>query len=197
MIAKNDSLSKIFLMQYTTRFNNMPFKDRQNLAEHSFGVAALAILIGNEIAQGMARTKVMYSLDRLNLLQCALFHDFEETVTTDFPLPLKLRLGREIMSTVDSVAKDMTFSAFKEIGLDFHTKYNEWKEDMSPEFQIIKICDYLELLFWTHCNKSKFPGGSYRAVVNNCKSLIQKFPLHILSSTVSEMLIVEEFEFNF
>ena len=189
-------LSRFHLMQYTTRFNNAAMKDRQNIAEHSWGVTALCLLVGNEITSKLARLGIPLSLDINFAIKMSLFHDYEETVTTDITLPLKKRLGMDIMAAIDKVSQDEVAEDFNAFGIPVE-KMKEAKSSLSAEYQLLKVCDYIELLLWTYNNKSKFPSVDYDQVVKNCKNLIVTYPIFKHSETVMEILETPDFEFSF
>lgn len=189
-------LSRLYLMQFITRCNDFPMKDRQNIAEHSWGVTALCVFIGNEITSKLRRLSIPFHLDLNFTIIMSLFHDYEETVTTDIGFHLKRRLGKDIMSAIDKVSQEEVQEDFENMGISFQ-KMKDAKEQFSEEYQLLKVCDYVELLLWTYNNRSKFSDTDYNSVVKNCKNLISTYPIHKHSSTVLELLESEEFEFSF
>lgn len=71
---------------YHTRYSGAHVIHKENVAEHSYYVTLLADLIAHDLEQKMNdRTK----LNRLKILQMALYHDTEEAYTGDLITPVK------------------------------------------------------------------------------------------------------------
>ena len=70
-------------MSSIQRFGTLPMIQSESVAAHSFNVAILSSLI----ADYEPELKVDHAL----LLRKALFHDFEETILSDSPHPIKHR----------------------------------------------------------------------------------------------------------
>jgi 5'-deoxynucleotidase YfbR-like HD superfamily hydrolase len=125
----------------------------------------------------------------------AVVHDYDETISMDFPLPLKNKLGKDLMSKIQEVIDLESSSDFNDLGLNLDSNKQE-KINMSEEYQLMKICDYLELLIWTYNNKTKIK-GDYQKVINSCKELVRTYPLHKHSITAVQLLESEPFEFTY
>ena len=173
-IKKVRVISRIYLMQYTTRCSLFPIDIRQNISEHSHGVSAFCVLIGNEITEKFRLTATPLFLNVNKAAVMAIFHDYDETISMDFPLPFKNKLGKEIMGTIQAIVEKESSQDFRDLGLNLDA-YKKEKEDRTTEYQLLKICDYLELLMWTYNNKHKVK-GDYQKVVNSCKELIRTYP---------------------
>lgn len=195
-MLRDKILSRIYMMQHTTRYNNLPVRNRQNIAEHSNGVSLLCLLIGKEIEDRFRFLKIPISLDYRYVSVWANFHDYEETVSTDFPYPLKIRLGKEIMSQVDSIISQEIFEDYEAFGFS-KSKLDEEKKSRSEKWQLLKICDYLELLLWTYNNKNQMPESNYWEVVKKCKELISSYEIYKYSNTILEILESDEFTFSY
>lgn len=194
-IDKSRVLSRLYLMQHTTRCGNLPVKIRQNIAEHSHGVAALCILVGNEVLSKLRATGTPAFLKVSAAVVQAVMHDYDETISLDFPLPLKRKLGNDIMFRIQEVIDEEAKGDFRAMGLDLE-RHKEEKTNVTPEYQLVKVCDYLELLFWSYNNRDQL-GADYDIVVRNCKELIRTYDIHKYSSTVLQVLESEDFRFSY
>jgi len=194
--SKEKMLSRIYLMQHTTRFNNLPVINRQNIAEHSNGVSLLCLLIGKEISEKLRENRFPLFLDYKEASLYANFHDYEETVSTDLPLPLKRKLGSAVMSAIDEIISEEIKDDYEAFGFN-EESWDQAKSDRSTEWQLLKLCDYLELLLWTFNNKNQLSEGNYKEVLHTCKTLIMSYDIHKYSSTVLNILEKDEFTFTY
>ncbi len=70
-------------MSSIKRFGTLPMIEIESVASHSYNVAIMALMIA-DYEDGM-------EINRETLLRKALFHDFEETILSDIPHPIKHR----------------------------------------------------------------------------------------------------------
>ena len=70
-------------MSSIQRFGTLPMIQSESVAAHSFNVAILSLLIADYDED--------LKIDHALLMRKALFHDFEETILSDIPNPIKHR----------------------------------------------------------------------------------------------------------
>jgi len=103
-------------MSSIQRFGTLPMIQSESVAAHSFNVAILSSLI----ADYEPELKVDHAL----LLRKALFHDFEETILSDIPHPIKHRfqggkLGKLLKEIVPALIRD---EIFKELPVELRER---------------------------------------------------------------------------
>jgi putative hydrolases of HD superfamily len=105
----------------------------ETVAEHSFGVALLAMLVGGEVGLGV---------DRDRLVRMAMVHDLGEVYAGDFtpadavPADEKHRLERE--------AVDRIFSKLPQ-GEEYRALWEEYEREETPEARLAHELDRLEM----------------------------------------------------
>lgn len=182
-------------MQHTSRCSLFPIENRQDIAQHSHGVSMLCLLVGNEISEHFRLTGTPLFLNVNKAVVMAVTHDYDETISMDFPLPFKNKLGKDLMEQINSVIEKESIKDFSDIGLSLDSIKKE-KSDVTAEYQLLKVCDYLELLIWVYNNKHKVK-GDFHTVINTCKELIRTYPLYQYSKTTQQLLSSEPFEFSY
>ena len=107
----------------------------ESVAAHTFGVAVLALAIGDTIA----------GLDRGRLLAIALIHDFAEALLGDLPASARRLLGAEVKRAAERRAVAELFG-----GLPARDAYlalwEEYSAGASAEARLIKELDRVEML---------------------------------------------------
>lgn len=99
-------LERLKTMSSIQRFGTLPMIQGENVASHSFNVAILALLT--------ADYEENPAIDVEKVLRQALLHDFEETVLSDIPHPIKHRfqggkLGKVLKDIVPDLVRDEIF----------------------------------------------------------------------------------------
>ncbi len=94
-------------MSSIQRFGTLPMIQGENVASHSFNVAILALLTADYEGEGAG-------IDVEKVLRSALLHDFEETILSDIPHPIKHRfqggkLGKVLKDIVPDLVRDEIF----------------------------------------------------------------------------------------
>jgi putative hydrolase of HD superfamily len=115
-------------------------RDVESVADHSFGVAVIAMLLADR-----ARARgVEVNVERL--LRMALLHDMTESRTGDLPSTIKRYFGKDSVKAADErIAKEMCAelgaldSAYLELWLDYEHR-------ASIESKLVKAADKLDLL---------------------------------------------------
>ncbi len=129
-------------MSSIKRFGTLPMIEIESVASHSYNVAIMSLMIAD-----YEETLVV---NRETLLRKALFHDFEETILSDIPHPIKHRfkggkLGQLLKEIVPELIEN---EIFKELPDILKKKYVHAalsaKEDL--EGQIVGAADAMDII---------------------------------------------------
>jgi putative hydrolase of HD superfamily len=107
----------------------------ESIAEHSFGVAALALLVGDQHP----------TLDRGRLLAIALLHDMAEALVGDLPASASRLFGKVAKHEAERKAMLELFGGLAE-GEGYLALWEEYSRAASPEARLVKALDRLEML---------------------------------------------------
>ena len=110
-------------------------RDVESVAEHSFGVAALALIVG-DLHEG---------LDRGKLLAIALVHDLAEALIGDLPASASRLLGKAAKHEAERKAMLELLGDLPQ-GDRYVELWEEYSGGTSAEARLIKALDRLELL---------------------------------------------------
>lgn len=112
----------------------------EDVAQHSFEVATIAMLIADELRRGGEK------LDRDRAICIALLHDWAEAEVADFPYTALKHLGSP------GTKQHMEQSALEELleGIPKKANYlalwREYKDKRTPESRLVHAADYLSML---------------------------------------------------
>lgn len=107
----------------------------ESIAEHTFGVATLALLIGEHYP----------ALDRGQLLALALVHDLAEALLGDVPASARRLFGAEAKHTAEHLAATELFGSLPN-GTVYLTLWEEYARGASAEARLVKGLDRIEML---------------------------------------------------
>ncbi len=107
----------------------------ESIAEHSFGVASLALIIGD----------MQPDLDRGRLLAIALLHDMAEALTGDLPASARLLFGAQAKRDAERQAMIELFAGLPQAN-EYLDLWTEYTEGSSREARLVKSLDRLEML---------------------------------------------------
>jgi putative hydrolase of HD superfamily len=107
----------------------------ESVAEHTFGVVALAMLIGDTIPE----------LDRGKLLAIAMLHDMAEALLSDLPASARRFIGAERKHEAERRAQEEMFAEFPNCR-DYVALWEEYARGCSPEARLVKGIDRIEML---------------------------------------------------
>ncbi len=107
----------------------------ESIAEHTFGVLALALFIGDTIA----------GLDRGKLLAIALLHDLAEAALSDLPTSARRVLGADVKHAAERHAMAELVAQVPG-GRDYMALWDEYAAGSSAEARLVKGIDRLETL---------------------------------------------------
>jgi putative hydrolase of HD superfamily len=107
----------------------------ESVAEHTFGVATLALLIGDTIE----------GLDRGKLLAIALLHDMAEALLSDLPASAKRFIGAEQKHSAEHRALEEMLARMDNRA-EYLALWEEYACGCSREARLIKGIDRIEML---------------------------------------------------
>lgn len=110
----------------------------ESIADHSFGMAILALLIG----------ETMPHLDHHKLLKIALLHDLAEVHLTDLPTSAKRFVGAATKHAAEQQALTDLFQYILHCD-EYVALWSEYSEGSSVEARLVKAIDRLEMLAQT------------------------------------------------
>jgi putative hydrolase of HD superfamily len=107
----------------------------ESIAEHSFGVATLALLVGADLP----------GLDRGRLLAIALLHDLAEVVLGDLPASARRLFGAHAKHAAERTALEELFAQLPDQH-DYLALWDEYATASSAEARLVKELDRIEML---------------------------------------------------
>ena len=129
-------------MSSIKRFGTLPMIENESVASHSYNVAIMALMIADYDPD--------LKVDREALLRKALFHDFEETILSDIPHPIKHRFkGGKLGQLLKEIVPELVeHEIFKELPPRLKDRYVKdalgAKEDL--EGRIVSAADAMDIL---------------------------------------------------
>jgi 5'-deoxynucleotidase YfbR-like HD superfamily hydrolase len=129
-------------MSSIQRFGTLPMIQGENVASHSFNVAILALLTADYENNPAINTE--------KVLRQALLHDFEETILSDIPHPIKHRfqggkLGKVLKDIVPDLVRDEIFKELPQPLRDRCTQAALTAKD-GIEGRIVAAADAMDIL---------------------------------------------------
>ena len=115
-------------------------RDVESVAAHSFGVAWIAMLLGDR-----ARRRGM-PVDVERLLRLALLHDLTEARTGDLPSTIKSYFESAVLKAADEQAAAAMLEKLGPLGEFYLELWREYEHRASLEARIVKAADKLDLL---------------------------------------------------
>jgi putative hydrolase of HD superfamily len=110
-------------------------RDPESIAEHTFGVATLALLVGDSVP----------GMDRGRLLTIALVHDMAEALISDLPASARRFFGAEAKYAAERAAMTELLSGLPQAE-DYLALWEEYVQGSSAEARLVKALDRLEML---------------------------------------------------
>ena len=155
-------------------FCNVSLKDVEDVAQHTFEVAAITLLLTDELERSGTK------LDRQRALSMAILHDWAEASVADFPYTALKYLGSE------NVKKRMERGALKDLlrGLSNRERYSklwqEYSEKRTLEAKLVHAADYLSMMvqaikYRERGNRSKELDELWRALHADLKPYLAEF----------------------
>lgn len=115
-------------------------RDVESVAAHSFGVAFIAMLLGD-------RARMLgLQVDGERLLRLALLHDLTEARTGDLPSTIKSYFEPAVLKAADESAAAAMLEALGPLGQQYLALWREYEHRASFEARLVKAADKLDLL---------------------------------------------------
>lgn len=131
------SYDQVMRMSNVKRWGIITMSRQQSVAEHSYNVACIAMVISDEILKASSvwhDVDHQVTIDTTALLQWCLCHDLPEVVTGDIPTPLKRMVGDTIEQFEMKLFPD-------------HYKMKKMMMESYPlEYAIYKVADYSDAI---------------------------------------------------
>lgn len=129
-------------MSSIQRFGTLPMIQGENVASHSFNVAILSLLTADYEENPKINVE--------KVLRQALLHDFEETILSDIPHPIKHRfqggkLGKVLKDIVPDLVRDEIFKELPPLLRDRCTQAALMAKD-GIEGRIVAAADAMDIL---------------------------------------------------
>jgi len=115
-------------------------RDVESVADHSFGVALIAMLLADQAQRQGLEPNVE------KILRMALLHDLTEARTGDLPNTIKKYFDKPSLHSADERIADEMLSGLGAIGEEYLLLWQEYEERVSLEARIVKAADKLDLL---------------------------------------------------
>ncbi len=155
---------------------NVPLSEVEDVAQHSFDVAAVTLLLVDELE------RLGTKLNRNRALSMAVLHDWAEVLVGDFPYPGLKYLGPT------GTKKRIERGALEDLlrGLPSEKKYlklwQEYSEKSTPEAKLVHAADYLSMLvqaikYRERGNRSRELDELWRAVCEDLKPYVRELPV--------------------
>ena len=114
-------------------------RDVESIADHSFGVAFIAMILADRaVAFGME-----INIERI--LRMALLHDLSEVRTGDLPVTIKPYFDSVALKAADEKAAQEILAPLGELGQQYLELRHEYEARESLESRIVKAADKLDL----------------------------------------------------
>lgn len=114
-------------------------RDVESIADHSFGVAFIAMIIADRaVTQGM-------NVNIERVLRMALLHDLSEVRTGDLPATIKPYFDSVALKAADEKAAQEILAPLGESGHEYLKLRHEYEARETLESRIVKAADKLDL----------------------------------------------------
>jgi len=127
------------------RYNNTPKVNGESVAEHSFYVAMMAMLVSDYLT---ATTTL--KINHANVMRMALLHDVEEIISGDIIKVLKSGGFKEELEKMNQRSMEyITEQLPYGIGDDYMALWHENKMEKTIEAQLVDFCDWLAVIVYS------------------------------------------------
>jgi putative hydrolase of HD superfamily len=115
-------------------------RDVESIADHTFGVAWIAMLLADRaVARGL-------EINVEKVLRMALLHDLSEARTGDLPSTIKPYFPGDTLKQADEQAAREILQPLGEAGTNYLALWHEYEQRTSLESRLVKAADKLDLL---------------------------------------------------
>lgn len=109
-------------------------RDPESVADHSFNVTALSIILAE-----------IKGLDIAEVARMAIIHDLPEAITGDLTPSQKKERIKEIREMEEEIVKSITESMPRDVGEKYLEAWRKLIENGSQEAKLVKLIDKLEM----------------------------------------------------
>lgn len=135
------------------RFSNVPRLAAQSVAEHSYCVTFLAMLVGDYLVDKDV------PIDRLRLLKMALLHDVEEVISGDILKTLKHGKFKEELGKLN---EQNMYYLTRLLGTKKEEYLDLWRETKDGDTSLAKIISFVDMIDRIiYCLKESHLGNNY------------------------------------
>jgi len=124
--------------------------DPESIADHTCGVAMLAMLLTNQINEDWMSQGISEPLSLERILCLALVHDMAESVLTDLPRRSTELLGEEMKHIAEAKAMAQLFADSSQ-GDQYTELWAEYSSATTAEARLVKDADKLEMVHQAFC----------------------------------------------
>jgi putative hydrolase of HD superfamily len=122
----------------------------ESVAEHSFVMSWLALLLAEQINATYSEQGLTQPLDVAKVAQIALVHDVAESILTDLPKRSTDLLGKAVKyqaeaQAIQQIFQQMTNSAY------YRACWQEYADGATPESRLVRDADKLEMVHQALC----------------------------------------------
>ena len=117
----------------------------ESVAEHSYGVAFLTLLLADTINDDWAAAGLSKPLAVERALRLALLHDLAESLLTDLPKRSSELLGSQVKHDAEERAMRDLLADLPHGG-DYLALWQEYDAALTPEARLVKDADKLEMV---------------------------------------------------
>lgn len=162
-MGKEKNMIKFIFEQHSRlscifRFNNVPRLAAQSVAEHSYRVPFLAMLVADYLNEE-GRMPNSVKVDKLRMLEMGMLHDIEEIVSGDI---IKILKQGKFKDELNKLNEQNAFCIMQLLGTNgdrYFALWNETKEVKTLEAKIIVFCDMVDRIIY--CVKESHLGNNY------------------------------------
>lgn len=149
MAVKNEVVNLFEFLTELLRLKALPrtgwllrgVRDVESVADHSYGVALIAMALAD-----CARARGL-QVNVEKVLRLALLHDLTEARTGDLPATIKRYFPAESLQHADEQAAREILAKLGGLGATYLALWREYEERRTLEARLVKAADKLDLLF--------------------------------------------------
>lgn len=126
----------------------------ESVAEHSFGMSWLALLLAEQINESYTEQGLTQPLDIAKITQIALVHDMAESLLTDLPKRSTAILGKAVKYQAEAEAMQQIFQQMPN-GAYYIACWHEYADAATPEGRLTRDADKLEMIHQALCYEQR------------------------------------------
>ena len=115
-------------------------RDAESVADHSFGVAFLTLILAGELKRRGVE------IDEEKALKMAILHEIGESRLSDLHLEARIWLGFEHVSKAESSAVSAVLNQIGEMGEELKAIWQEFEDGQTVEAVLVRAADKIEMM---------------------------------------------------